>query len=187
MCGSGRPGSRVGLGFGSGRLGCPGLGWLGGDGGRSAPGSPRRWPIYRHFLGVSGRRIDHRLWSGIEGGRCAPGRRPVHRHPTGCIDHRPRLCHDGGRCTDATRRRNVGGSATVWADQGRIDHRRFRVVDQAVDQAARRRTTRTTPHHAQPAPSAGRAVLGRADRRTGEPETAQMMFEWPAMTPRSCG
>src|SRR6185437_5668309 len=30
---------------------------------------------------------------------------------------------DGGRSTTATRRRDVGGSTTVWASEGQIDHR----------------------------------------------------------------
>jgi hypothetical protein len=75
-------------------------------------------------------------------------RRPI--HPVcagpewvgpGWVGHRRCRPDDGGRCTPATRRRDVGRSATVWATPGRIDHRQ-----QPATLSTARPTTRLEAH-----------------------------------------
>jgi len=46
-----------------------------GDGGRSATDGVRGWPLCRRFVGVSRRRIDHRLRVDVNVGRSATGLR----------------------------------------------------------------------------------------------------------------
>jgi len=46
------------------------------DGGRSAPNWPRRWPLCRHFVGVSRRQIDHRLGHHVDCGRSTTDQAP---------------------------------------------------------------------------------------------------------------
>jgi hypothetical protein len=61
-----------------------------------------------------------------EPGRLVPRHRQPRRRraaPRWPVDHRRCRRHDGGRCTPATRRRDVGASTTVWGRRGQIEHR----------------------------------------------------------------
>jgi len=106
------------------------------DGGRSAPNRPRRWPLCRHFVGVSGRRIDHRTGIHVDSARSATAT------PTAAAS---RCCISGASATVAAAGQTVatlpprhadtmsadrppsaairGGSTTVTARPGQIDHR----------------------------------------------------------------
>ncbi len=108
-------------------------------------------------------------WIGGWGGCAASGwdRR-------GRSGHRRCHCRDGGRCTPATRRRDVGRSTTVWGGGGR-----------STTVTAGRRPA--GPARARAAESPGRAPWSRSPhpQPTPPPEQIPLIFDFPVSPGRT--